>query len=112
MKVLIVSDLHERDISSVVPAKILKSVDFLISSGDYNKYPYPIQAIGIYGNHDTLEEVTKNQTLINCHLKVKRIHGLKFLGVQGVFCGKKRYLKNSSWYHILEEDSKVPRKNS
>jgi len=107
MKILIISDLHERDIQSIVPNKILKSVDFLISAGDYNRYPYPLQSIGIYGNHDSLEEVNDKQTLINCHLKMKRIHSLKFMGVQGVFCGAKRYYKNPSWYHILESDIKI-----
>jgi Icc-related predicted phosphoesterase len=102
MKILIVSDLHNRDITSVVPAKTLNSVDFMISAGDYEKYPYPIQAIGVYGNHDYY---TSDSKLINCHLQVKRVHGLKFMGVQGVFCSSKRYYSNRKlWYHNLEED--------
>lgn len=102
IKILIVSDLHNRDITSVVPQKILNESSFILSAGDYEKYPYNIQAIGIYGNHDTLKEVFDDKTLIECHLKVKRIHGLKFMGIQGVFCGKKRYSKNPLWYHNLE----------
>jgi Icc-related predicted phosphoesterase len=104
MKILIVSDLHNRDITSIVPQKTLKEVEFILSAGDYEKYPYPIQAIGIYGNHDPIKEVFTDKTLIDCNLKVKRVHGLKFMGVQGVFCGQRRYYKNPSWYHILEED--------
>jgi Icc-related predicted phosphoesterase len=104
LKILIVSDLHNRDITSVVPQKTLKDVEFILSAGDYEKYPYPVQAIGIYGNHDTLQEVFTDKTLIDCNLQIKRVHGFKFMGVQGVFCGKKRYHKNPSWYHILEED--------
>ena len=107
MKILIVSDLHNRDITSIVPSKVLSSVDFLISAGDYEKYPYTIKAIGIYGNHDTLKEVFDDKTLIDCNLKVKRVQGLKFMGVQGVFCGKKRYSKNPLWYHNLEDDIQV-----
>lgn len=104
MKILIVSDLHNRDINSVVPQKILKDVKFILSAGDYEKYPYPIQAIGIYGNHCSIQEVFTDKSLIDCNLKVKNVNGLKFMGVQGVFCGKKRFYKNPSWYHILEED--------
>jgi Icc-related predicted phosphoesterase len=115
MKVLILSDLHNREITSIVPQKTLKNVDFILSAGDYEKYPYPIQAIGIYGNHDPLKEVFDDKSLLNCNLVVKRIHGLKFMGVQGVFCGAKRFNSDRKlWYHNLEEDiesklSKMPK---
>lgn len=103
MKILIISDLHDRKIELVVPEEVLKSVDFIISAGDYD-YLYPPKTIGIYGNHESEEELEKG-TLIGCHMKIITIHGLKFAGIGGVFCGEKRY-KNPSrkrWYHQLQE---------
>jgi len=97
MKLLIVSDFHERNIREVVPELVLEKIDYIVSAGDYQVYPYPKPAVGVYGNHDELIEVFDKKTLINCHLKVVEVAGLTFLGVQGVFSPNPH-----KWYHNLE----------
>jgi Icc-related predicted phosphoesterase len=112
MKLLIVSDLHERNIREVVPELVIEKADYIVSAGDYNCYPFPRPAVGVYGNHDDdSTEVFQNKTLINCHKKVVKVAGLTFLGVQGVFSPNPH-----KWYHQLESDvqdflEKQPRVN-
>lgn len=99
MKLLIVSDLHERNIREVVPELVLDKVDYIISAGDYLFYPFPKPAIGVYGNHCPISEVFGERTLINCHKRVMVVAGLTFLGIQGVFSPNPH-----KWYHISETD--------
>ena len=99
MKLLIVSDLHERNIREVVPELVLEKIDYIVSAGDYNTYPYPKPAVGVYGNHDSLHEVFNDKTLISCHKQVVTVAGLTFLGIQGVFSPNPH-----KWYHQLESD--------
>jgi len=102
MKILIVSDLHEHKIEDIVPVEILDSIDFIISSGDYQEnYPFPKEAIGIYGNHD----VDPNHSLISVNHEIKQYKGMSFLGIEGVFCGEKRYKSpRKRPYHQLESE--------
>ena len=100
MKFLIVSDLHENDVRTIVPEPVLKEVDYILSAGDYFKYPFPMPAIGVYGNHAPLSEVFGEKTLINCHRKIVSIKGITFLGIQGVFSPHPH-----RWYHQLESDT-------
>lgn len=86
----------------IIPKEILDSIDFFISAGDYD-YLYPPKTVGIYGNHESEEELKKG-SLISCHMKIVTVHGMRFLGIEGVFCGEKRY-KNPNrkrWYHQLQ----------
>jgi Icc-related predicted phosphoesterase len=99
MKLLIISDFHERNLREVVPELVLERVDYIVSAGDYNAYPYPKPAVGVYGNHDDLIEVFSDQTLISCHKRVVTVAGLTFLGIQGVFSPNPH-----KWHHQLESD--------
>jgi len=101
MRFLIVSDLHEIKIEDLVPPPIIKSVDYIISAGDYLHYPFPKPAIGVYGNHDSLEEVFQRKSLINCHMQIVKVANLTFLGIQGVFSPHPR-----KWYHNSEQEVK------
>jgi len=105
MKILVVSDLHDHKLETIVPKEILDNIDFIISAGDYQEnYPYPKEAIGVYGNHDT----DPGATLITVNHKMKEYKGMTFMGIEGVFCGEKRYHnpKRKRSHHQLESEVK------
>ena len=106
IRILITSDLHEVRLEDVAPKDILDSLDFIVSAGDYGNYPYPKQAIGVYGNHCSLSEVASEKpSLINVDRSLREYMGMTFLGISGVFCGEKRYhSQRRMWYHQSESD--------
>jgi len=108
--ILIVSDLHNNRLLEVAPEDELKKIDFAITVGDILHYEdfkeLNIPAIGVLGNHDLLEKFNRDKILIDCHKKVREFKGMTFMGIEGVFCGKKRFLNANRrrWYHQLEDD--------
>lgn len=105
MKILIVSDFHDRKILDIVPKEIIDEVTFIISVGDMeDNYPLPKESIGVYGNHESPDELNKKPSLNNVHCQVINYKGFSFYGIMGVFCGDKRYHNpdRRRWYHQLQ----------
>jgi len=96
MKIIILTDLHERTFNELVPVNIWKTCNLILSAGDIKDYSFPLDIVGVYGNHDNLEEVFKHNKLIDVHLKVRTIKDLKIGGIQGVYAPK----NPRRWYHF------------
>lgn len=110
MRILILSDTHTRRLFEVVAIEDLRNVDFAITVGDIDFYEdflqEGIKVIGVLGNHDMVEKFNKEKILVDCHKQIRTFYGYSFFGIEGVFCGEKRWLNRNRrrWYHQLESD--------
>lgn len=99
MRILLLTDLHSNRWQSFIPRKIMNKCNFIISTGDIEIYDFPLDCIGVYGNHELLIEPFILKKLISCDRKILKYKGFTFTGFQGNLAKHIR-----KWHHFTEAE--------